>query len=75
MKAEANDHDQGLNETELDMLTMAQMVIHGSPFVSRLGRALQYATVEQMRAIEQAFPRVWATYRKMAVHVDGRAAV
>jgi hypothetical protein len=59
-----------LNEAELDMATMAQMALHGSPFFQRLGVALGFATLEEVRAIQTAFPHVWATYREMASRVS-----
>jgi len=62
-----------LNEAELDMATAGQMALHGSPFVKRLGVALGFSSYDEMQAVRTAFPHVWATYREMALRVDGTA--
>ena len=65
--------EQELNEAELDLATAGQMALHGSPFVKRLGVALGFATFDEMQKVRLAFPHVWATYREMALRVEGRA--
>lgn len=55
-----------MNEAELDMATMAQMALHGSPFIRRMGVALGFALPDEVRAMQTAFPHVWETYREMA---------
>ena len=66
--------DEPLNEPEMDLATIAQMALHGSPFVRRLGQALGFADYKQTKIVREAFPEIWTTYAELARRAEGRAA-